>query len=235
MKDGVASIENDKRRGMEVMRIVLLGPPGSGKGTQAKLIGKEWGIPPISTGEMLREAAARETELGLQAKEYMERGKLVPDGVMVSIVEDRLRGDDCKRGFILDGFPRTVDQARGLDSFLEGNSTGLDVVFSIELEAERVIERLSNRWLCRDCGRDHNLLSTPPRLAGRCDRCKGELYQREDDRAETIAHRMKVYEAQTAPLKAYYARAGLLQKVDGSRRVEEVFGQIASHLNCAGG
>lgn len=221
--------------GMEVMRIVLLGPPGSGKGTQAKLIAKEWGIPHISTGEMLREAAAKETDLGRQAKGYMEAGGLVPDGVMVSIVEDRLREDDCQKGFILDGFPRTVDQAHGLDDFLEGNDTGLDVVFSIEVEAERVVERLSNRRLCRDCGGDFNLLTNPPRLTGRCDRCGGELSQREDDRAETIANRLKVYEEQTAPLKAHYASAKLLQRIGGSGGIKEVFGEIALHLNCAGG
>ena len=217
------------------MRIVLLGPPGSGKGTQAKSIGREFGFLHISTGDMLREAADQDTELGRQAKVYMEEGELVPDEIMISIVENRLGSGNYQEGFILDGFPRTVNQAQKLDAFLRSDGIGLDIVLSIEVKAEMIIDRLSNRRLCRDCGRDYNLHSSPPLKENRCDQCGGVLYQREDDKAETIATRLMVYEAETTPLKAYYAGLDLLQSIDGNGGIEEVFQRIASHLNCIGG
>jgi adenylate kinase len=220
--------------GMKAMRIVLLGPPGSGKGTQAKFMAEVCRIPHISTGEMLREAVSKETPVGLQAKSYMKTGELVPDEVMTSVVKDRLRQSDCSGGFILDGFPRTVEQAKSLDDVMASQGVRLDVVLSIEVEAAKVIERLSNRWLCRGCGCDYNLITNKPRTAGRCDGCKGELYQREDDKAGTIANRLQVYDAQTAPLKEYYTGARLLVPVDGNGGTKEVFREIASHLNCAG-
>ena len=217
------------------MRIVLLGPPGSGKGTQAKWIEKECGFFHISTGDMLRDATTQETELGHQAKRYMEAGKLVPDEVMISIVENRIEDRNCKGEFILDGFPRTVNQARKLDDFLKRIHRKLDFVFSIEVESERIIERLCNRRLCRVCGRDYNLLSNPPSKKNQCDQCGGVLYQREDDKTGTIAKRLKVYEAETAPLEAYYSKMGLLQKIDGNGSTQKVFQDITSHLNCMGG
>ena len=216
------------------MRIVLFGPPGSGKGTQAKSIEKRCHYPHISTGDILREAAAQKTELGAQARTYMETGKLIPDDVMMSVVEERLRSDTSRGGFILDGFPRTVNQARVLDDFLAKENRKLDIVFSIEVEAKNIIERLSNRRLCRVCGLDYNLRSNPPLKKDRCDRCGGVLYQREDDTVETIANRLHVYEMETAPLKDYYANAGVLQRINGNGQVESVFQEIASHLNCVG-
>ncbi|UCE18164.1 MAG: adenylate kinase [Gemmatimonadota bacterium] len=216
------------------MRIVLLGPPGSGKGTQAQAIAKYCGFLHISTGDMLREAADQETELGRQAKGYMEAGELVPDETMISIIENRLSGENCRGGFVLDGFPRTVNQARELEDLLKKKERELDIVFSLEVESERIVERLSNRRLCRNCNRDYNLLSNPPEKESRCTWCGGVLYQREDDRAETITNRMQVYEAETAPLKAFYAGVGLLQEIDGNGDVEKVFRDIASHLNCIG-
>lgn len=219
---------------MEVRRIVLLGPPGSGKGTQAKLIENACRIPHISTGDMLREAAAKETELGCRAKGYMETGKLVPNDLMVSIVEDRLGWPDARKGFILDGYPRTVEQARELDRYFQEQDSRLDVVLSIEVESEKVIERLSNRRVCRTCGHVYNLVTNPPGDDNRCEMCGGELYQRDDDQPDTIGQRLKVYENQTAPVKAYYAQTGLLLNVDGGGVVEEVYAEITSHLNCAG-
>lgn len=218
---------------MGVRRIVLLGPPGSGKGTQAKLIGKACHIPHISTGDMLREAAAKETELGRQAKGYMEAGTLVPDDLMVSIVEDRLGWPDSRGGFILDGYPRTVEQARKLDHYLHKQDSPLDIVLTIEVEPEKVIERLSNRRVCGKCGHVYNLITNPPTEDGRCKACGGELYRRDDDASETITRRLKVYDEQTAAVKAYYDQTGLLENIDGSGAVEGVYAAIASHLTCA--
>ena len=218
---------------MKVKRVVVLGPPGSGKGTQAELIKRACRTPHISTGEILREAAVRKSELGRQAEEYMEAGELVPDDIMFSIVRDRLQQPDCKPGFVLDGFPRTVLQARKLNDLMTVSGMGLDVVLSIEVKVENVIERLANRRLCRACGRDFNLVTHPPKEKDRCDHCGGELYQRADDTVETITNRLKVYEEVTAPLKDYYAGAQILKEVDGNGDVEEVFRRIASHLNCA--
>ena len=212
----------------------MLGPPGSGKGTQAKLIARECRIPHISTGEMLREAVMKESELGRQAKGYMDAGELVPDGVMVSIVKDRLQRPDCQNGFVLDGFPRSVDQARELDDLMKMNGTDLDVVLNIEVSVENLVDRLANRWLCRGCGRDYNLVTHSPQQRGKCDHCGCELYQRDDDKAETITTRLQVNEKMTAPLKNYYAEAAVLRDVDGNGEVEEVFKEIASHLSCAG-
>jgi len=218
---------------METKRIVLLGPPGSGKGTQAKLIEKVCSAPHISTGDMLREAAAKETELGIRAKSFMEAGKLVPDDLMVSIVEDRLQWPDSQGKFILDGYPRTVEQAGELDRFLQEHEFPLDVVLSIEVDSTAVIERLSNRRVCRGCGRVFNRITDPPREKNRCDDCSGDLYQRDDDTAQTIARRLEVYQDQTAPVKAYYSQRGILLSIDGSGKVDEVYAEIVSHLKCA--
>ncbi len=217
---------------MNAQRMVLLGPPGCGKGTQAKRIAEKCLIPHISTGEMLREAAARETEVGRQAKGYMHAGKLVPDEIMIALVKERLGQADCRHGFVLDGYPRTVDQARSLDAFLQEHGTGLDIVLSIEVDEQTIIQRLSNRRLCRSCGRDHNLVTQPPRVEGRCDACGGELYQRADDDAKAIAVRLQAYERQTTPLKTYYDGAGMLRKIDGNRGMDEVAREIGSHLGC---
>ena len=202
--------------------IILLGPPGAGKGTQAGLLADHLGLEHISTGEILREEVRRETELGRRAREYMDRGELVPDELIIAMLRERLEGhgDDSEFGFILDGFPRTLAQAEALEGL---DSVSIEKVLNIRLPEEEVIRRLSARRVCRGCGRNYNLLTSPPRSPGVCDSCGGELFQRDDDRPEVIRRRYRVYEEETAPVKEFYRRRGLLQEVDGARPIEEVF------------
>ena len=204
------------------VRVLLLGPPGAGKGTQAKLLKEQFGACQVSTGDILRRAAAERSPLGEKAAALMAKGELVPDGLMIDLVAERLRGDDCLAGFILDGFPRTLDQAEGLEAILEAMGSGLDCVFSIWVPHNVIILRLEGRRSCKTCGALYHLVSQPPRRIGVCDRCGGELYQREDDRVETIRARLRVYEAQTAPLVDYYRKKGLLKEIDGVGSVEEI-------------
>ena len=199
-------------------KIILLGPPGAGKGTQAKRIVAKTGLLHLSTGDILRDEVARGTELGKQAKAYMDRGDLVPDELIIGMIRGRIEDAD---GFILDGFPRTVAQAEALERI-----TPVDVVIDIELERDEVIRRLSSRRVCRNCGRIYNLISNPPKLDGKCDACGGELYQRDDDRPEVIENRYDVYTSSTAPLIEFYRSRGLLVEVDGKADPNAIFARI---------
>lgn len=212
------------------MRLVILGLPGSGKGTQSIQISKQLGIPQVSTGDILRQAVKEGQDLGTKARGYMEQGQLVPDDLMTELVVHRLQARDCQRGFILDGFPRTIAQAETLDGLLKEMNMALDAVIKLHVSDESVIRRLSHRRLCSRCGADYNLLSHPPQQQGLCDRCGGRLYQRADDRAETIARRLQVYQRQTKPLEAYYRDRGVLLVFDADKGIEEVNDQIISSL-----
>jgi len=212
------------------MRLVLLGPPGSGKGTQAQKLVERYQIPQISTGDLFRSAVKNETELGKKAKEYMERGELVPDEIVVGMVEERLKEDDCQKGFILDGFPRTIAQAQALDKLLEKKGEKLDAVIEISVPDEEVIKRLSGRRTCSKCGAMYHIEFNPPKVEGKCDKCGGDLYQRDDDKEEVIKSRLKVYHSQTAPLVEYYEKKGLLKKINGVGKIDEIFQEIVNAL-----
>lgn len=204
------------------MKLILLGPPGAGKGTQAKMLTDKFSIPQISTGDILRAAVKAGTEMGKKAKEYMDAGGLVPDEVVVGIVRDRLLEDDCKNGFILDGFPRTVAQADALQTSLVEMNKALDSVISLDVDAEALVERLTGRRTCRECGRGYHIKFDPPQQDGVCDACGGELFQRDDDQEETIRKRLQVYADQTSPLISYYRDAGVLMELDGMQPIAQV-------------
>ncbi len=208
------------------MRIVLLGAPGAGKGTQAVLLAEKLNVPHISTGDIFRSNIANGTELGRKAKEYIDKGELVPDEVTVDIVKDRLENPDCKKGFILDGFPRTISQAERLDEILEGMGTALDYVINIEVDDEYIIKRLTGRRVCPGCGASYHITNNPPARPGICDKCGMEIIQRKDDNEETILNRLKTYHIQTEPLIDYYRKQGKLFSVDGRLSIEETTGSI---------
>jgi adenylate kinase len=210
--------------------VILLGPPGAGKGTQAKLLEEQFDICQISTGDILRQAVAKQTALGKQASEYIKRGALVPDSVIVDLVAERLKEKDCAKGFILDGFPRTIPQAEGLDAILKAGGLVLDRVLSVQVPHKLIVERLAGRRTCKDCGALHHVVFDPPKKTGICDRCGGELYQREDDREETIGARLSVYDTQTAPLENYYRQRGMLSEIDGVGRVDEIRSRVTRAL-----
>ena len=212
------------------MRIVLLGPPGAGKGTQAETIVKAYGIPHISTGDMFRAALKEGTELGMRAKVYMDAGKLVPDSLTIGIVKERFMKADCEKGFLLDGFPRTIAQADALDQMLEQLSTHLDVVLNIDVPTDDLITRLTGRLICRQCQTPYHKEFNPPKQNGVCDLCGGELYQRVDDSETTVTARLEVYNRQTAPLISYYANSNRLVTVSGKGSVEEVSQRILTAL-----
>ena len=216
-----------------MMNLILLGPPGVGKGTQAKLLIDRFGIPQISTGDILRAAVKELTPMGVKAKGFMDSGALVPDAVVIGIVEERLAQDDCRNGFILDGFPRTVPQADALGQVLTGMSRSIDHVISLSVDKGELLKRLTGRRTCSKCGAGFHVEFAPPKMAGICDACSGELIQREDDKEETILHRLSVYEEQTAPLIAYYDAAGLLHSVDGLGSVEGIQAEIVAILQAA--
>jgi adenylate kinase len=200
------------------MKIILLGAPGAGKGSQAKLMVDTFGIPQISTGDLLRAAKAAGTPLGLEAKGFMDAGLLVPDAVVIGLVRERIAAPDCAAGFILDGFPRTLAQATALAEI-----TAIDAVISIEVDQQVIVSRLTSRRSCRKCNRVYNLVSYPPKVADVCDDCGGEIYLRDDDREETIKQRFATYEAQTRPLAEHYAALGLLHPVTGGDTVGDTF------------
>ncbi len=216
-------------RDPRAMMIILLGPPGAGKGTQARHIEEAFGIPQISTGDILREHVALETELGQKAQQYMDSGELVPDQLIIDLIADRIDRPDAAEGFLLDGFPRTTRQAVALEEFLHNRQLKLNAVVLIDVDDEQLIARISGRLLCRDCGSDINVagLDTMP---DSCSYCGGELYQREDDREETVINRLQVYRSQTAPLVEYYLGQGLLKKVDGGGTVEDVARRVIKTL-----
>ncbi len=211
------------------MKIILLGAPGAGKGTQAEKIIKKYNIPQISTGDILRENVKNNTELGKKAKEYMDKGELVPDDIIIGIIKDRLAKDDCKNGYILDGFPRTIPQAEALKEALKPDK--IDVVLFIDVSDEVVIERLSLRRVCKNCGAIYHLKFNPPKEENKCDKCGGELYQRDDDKEETIKNRLSVYREQTEPLVSYYEKENILKRIDGNKSVEEIATEIDSILS----
>lgn len=204
------------------MHILLMGPPGAGKGTQAANLVKEFGIPHISTGDMFRAAVKEGTELGLQAKACMDAGKLVPDEVTIGIVKERLAKPDCKKGFILDGFPRTVEQADALTGILKELGLSLTAALNITVPAADLIERAVGRRICKSCGATYHVKFNPSKKAGVCDTCAGDLYQRADDSEETMRNRLSVYEAQTKPLIAYYEKAGVYKEIDGRQPIDDV-------------
>ena len=212
------------------MNVVFLGPPGAGKGTQAKVIGAEKRAPHISTGDILRESVARGAELGKKAKGFMDSGALVPDDLVVALVAERLSAKDCANGFILDGFPRTLPQAQALEITLSASGAGVDRVVYFKVDDLGVVERLSGRRVCRNCDANYHVQFMPSASAGKCDKCGGPLYQRDDDRAETIKQRLEVYYRQTADLIEYYRGKGLLVEVDASRAPDEVTGMVRGVL-----
>lgn len=212
------------------MKIVLLGPPGAGKGTQADILVKRLLVPHISTGDMFRAAISNGTELGKEAKSYMDKGQLVPDVVTVGIIKDRISMSDCREGFLLDGFPRTLPQAEALDSLMEEMSTSLDAVLNISVPLDRLIDRLTGRRMCRNCGTIYHLLYNAPEVENVCDACGGELYQRDDDKEATVKSRLEVYEAQTAPLISYYEQKGILHTINGDQPINAVTAQLGEAL-----
>lgn len=212
------------------MNLILLGPPGAGKGTQAVRIVEKYHIPHISTGDIFRENIKKGTELGKKAKEYMDKGELVPDDLVCEIATSRLLEDDCKNGFLLDGFPRTVYQAEKLDAFLEQHGKKIDKVLDIAVEKEELMTRLIGRRVCKACGATYHVKNMPPKKEGVCDKCGGELMQRADDTAETVENRIEVYNSQTMPLVEYYEKAGNIAHIDGAIGLENVFNSIVSIL-----
>lgn len=215
---------------MILLRLVLLGPPGAGKGTQASAIVSKYSIPHISTGDIFRANIKNGTELGKQVEAYMKKGLLVPDELVVSIVKDRLTKEDCKEGFLLDGFPRTVNQAEALDKELKDMNLKLDRVINIEVGKEILIERAIGRRICKNCGATYHVKFSPPKVGNTCDKCGGELYQRDDDKAETVEKRIEVYQEQTKPLIDYYKEKDLLLNIDGTKSIEEIFNDIVASL-----
>lgn len=218
---------------MKARLLILLGPPGAGKGTQARAISTEFGIPHVSTGDILREAARNGTSLGLAAKAKMDRGELVPDEVVCSIVEERISKPDCRDGVILDGFPRTLGQARFLDEYLHQNGSGDPLVLNLQLEPELVVKRLTGRRVCPKCGEIYNLYLDPPGKDGVCDKDGGPLIQRQDDNEETIRQRLVAYEHETVPLIDYYRRKNVLHDVDGSGDPEAISENLLAFLKSA--
>lgn len=212
------------------MNLILLGAPGAGKGTQAKIIMEKYNIPQISTGDMLREAVGKGTELGKKAQEFMKQGKLVPDEIVIGIVRERLKQKDCKDGFILDGFPRTIAQAEALDKLLAEMGKKIDAVINVNVPEEEVVKRIVNRRTCKKCGAIYHLIYSPPKIDGICDKCGGELYQREDDKEETVRERFRVYRKNTEPLINYYRKKGVLYDVDGTKDIEGVKKDVLSIL-----
>ncbi len=212
------------------MRLIFLGPPGIGKGTQAKLLAERHSLAHLSTGDMFRSVISRNTDLGTFAKSFMDKGKLVPDDVVLGMVNDRLREDDTAGGYIFDGFPRTVPQAEGLKKLLKELGQSIDHVLALEGDDTVLVERLSSRRTCLDCGKIINLIFSPSKVSGQCDDCGGELFQRNDDKPKVIQKRLDVYEEQTEPLVNYYERKALLRRVDGVGSVHEVAERIDKYL-----
>lgn len=213
-----------------MLRTILLGPPGAGKGTQAVKIVEKYGVPHISTGDIFRENIKNGTELGKKAQEYMNKGELVPDDLVIDLATSRLLEPDCKNGFLLDGFPRTVYQAEKLDEFLSAHDSKIDVVLDIAVEKEELITRLTGRRVCKACGASFHVVNVPPKKEGVCDFCGGELIQRADDNLETVTNRIEVYEGQTMPLIDYYEKAGNIAHINGAAELDEVFAEIVKAI-----
>ena len=215
------------------MKIVLLGPPGAGKGTQAKSISNRYSIPHISTGDIFRKNISEETPLGIEAKQYMDNGQLVPDEVTINMVKDRLTWEDCKNGYLLDGFPRTVAQAEALQEFLGSRNENLDTALCIEVPSSFILERMTGRRACLSCGASYHIKFNPSTVDGVCDVCGDNIIQRKDDVEETVKERLDVYERQTQPLIDFYKEKNLLSTVDGTKAINEVFEGICNILGSA--
>lgn len=213
------------------MNIILMGLPGAGKGTQASEIVKKFPIPHISTGDMFRKAIKDETNLGKEAKSYMDRGELVPDEVTVGIVKERISEDDAKKGFLLDGFPRTIEQTEALNSIMSELDREIDAVINIEVPEEELMNRLTGRRICEKCGTTYHLVFNPPKVDGICDIDGGKLYQREDDNPETVSNRLSVNVKQSKPILEYYNEKGVLKNIDGSKDIEEVTNDVIDILD----
>ena len=212
------------------MKIIMLGAPGAGKGTQAKQIAGKYSIPHISTGDILRANIKNGTELGKKAKEYMDQGLLVPDELTCDLVMDRIQQDDCKNGFVLDGFPRTIPQAEALDAALTKIGEKMDYAIDVDVPDENIVSRMSGRRACLDCGATYHIVSLPPKTEGKCDHCGSDLVLRDDDKPETVQKRLTVYHEQTQPLIDYYKNQGILKSVDGTQPMEAVFTAITDIL-----
>ena len=212
------------------MRLILLGAPGAGKGTQAAIISEKYDIPHISTGDILRGNIKLGTDIGKQAQGYIDKGMLVPDGVAINIIKERITRPDCKNGFILDGFPRTIAQAKELDILLEAMGKKIDSVINLDVPEARIIKRLSGRRVCH-CGKTYHIRSNPPKNEGVCDKCSGRLFQREDDKEDTIIKRLDIYHKQTEPLIEYYTAKGKLITIEGMVRIEDTAGKVTDALN----
>ena len=212
------------------MKIIMLGAPGAGKGTQAKMIAEKYGIPHVSTGDIFRANIKNGTELGMEAKKYMDQGQLVPDELTVKILLDRVAQDDCKNGYVLDGFPRTIPQAEVLDKALTELGDAIDFAIDVNVPDENIVKRMSGRRACLSCGTTYHIEHIPPKKEGICDKCGQELVLRDDDKPETVLNRLKVYHDQTQPLIEYYKKAGVLAEVDGTLDMEEVFQAIVRIL-----
>ena len=212
------------------MNIILLGPPGAGKGTQAKRLIDTYGIPQISTGDMLRAALKAGTPLGLEAKKYMDQGALVPDSVVIGLVKERIAQRDCLKGYMLDGFPRNVSQAEALDKMLGGLHQKIDHVVCVEVPNDELVKRLTGRRTCRNCGAGFHVMFDPPKKVDVCDKCGGELYQRDDDNETTVMSRLTVYDASTKPLIEYYERQGKLRPIDGVGNMDSILARIKAVL-----
>ena len=213
------------------MRLILLGGPGAGKGTQAKKLVEKYNIPQISTGDILRGAVKNNTELGQKAKSFMDSGELVPDDVIIGIVKERLQQDDCTNGFIFDGFPRTTAQAEALDTMLTELNIKIDSAINFKVSDEVIVARMSGRRTCAQCGAVFNVNSNPPKQEGVCDKCSGELTQRDDEKEEVVRNRLKVYEEQTSPLIDFYNNKGLLKNINGEQTIEPIFEEIVNMLD----
>ena len=212
------------------MKIIMLGAPGAGKGTQAKMIAAKYGVPHISTGDIFRANIKNGTELGAKAKEYMDKGLLVPDELVVDLVIDRFKADDCAKGYILDGFPRTIPQAEALDKALSAIGDSVDYAINVEVPDENIIERMSGRRACVGCGATYHIVYNPTKVEGKCDTCGADLILRDDDKPETVKKRLDVYHEQTQPLIDYYTKQGVLKTVDGTCALDEVFKAIVEIL-----
>lgn len=208
------------------MDFILLGPPGAGKGTQAKLMIDKWDIPQISTGDILRAAVREGTTLGIEAKGFMDAGDLVPDRVVIGIIAERLKEEDAVNGYILDGFPRTIPQAEALQEILDDLGRDIDHVVSIEVDDEELVGRLTGRRMCKECGESFHVVFNPPAAEGVCDRCGGQLYQRDDDKEETIRQRLAVYSQQTEPLIVFYGDKGKVRRIVGTGSIQDIFSRI---------
>ena len=212
------------------MKIIMLGAPGAGKGTQAKMIAEKYGVPHISTGDIFRANIKNGTELGAKAKEYMDKGLLVPDELVVDLVIDRFKADDCAKGYILDGFPRTIPQAEALDNALSAIGDSVDYAINVEVPDSNIIERMSGRRACVGCGATYHIVYNPTKVEGKCDACGADLILRDDDKPETVKKRLDVYHEQTAPLIEYYKEQGVLRVIDGSTGLEAGFAEICDVL-----